>query len=31
MIEGFIMGEEWRWQMSVERFMYVECEIMERA
>lgn len=31
MIEGFIMGEEWRWAMSVERFIGIEFEIMERA
>lgn len=31
MIEGFIHGEDWRWAMSVERFIGIEFEIMERA
>lgn len=31
MVEGYIMGEEWRWSMSVERFIGLEFEILERA
>jgi hypothetical protein len=31
MIEGFIMGEEWRWEMSLEHNMGIEFEIQEAA
>lgn len=31
MVEGFIMGDELRWAMSVERFIGVECELLESA
>lgn len=31
MIEGFIMGDEWRWTMMIERMIPVEFEIRERA
>lgn len=31
MIEGFAGGDEWRWQMSVDRLISVEFELRERA
>ena len=31
MIEGFIHGEEWRWQMSLEHLIGIEFEVRERA
>lgn len=31
MIEGFILGEEWRWQMSLDHHFAIEFEIAERA
>lgn len=31
MIEGFIMGEEWRWEMSLAHHLGMEFEIEERA
>lgn len=31
MIEGFIHGEEWRWQMMLERLIPVQFEVRERA
>jgi hypothetical protein len=29
MIEGFIMGEEWRWEMSLERLISIQFDIVE--
>lgn len=31
MIEGYIMGDEWRWQMSLEHHIGIQFEIAERA
>lgn len=31
MIEGFIMGEEWSWEMSLAHHIGIEFEIVERA
>lgn len=31
MIEGFIMGEEWRWDISLAHHVAIECEIQEAA
>jgi hypothetical protein len=31
MIEGYIHGGEWRWQMMIERMISLEFEILERA